>query len=241
MFQDDDIIKKSFRYLMIYPRVYATSVWEKFFTQPDDFFQLPNIQYIKNTPGDSSTVAVVEANGIAIVVKRYNIKYLAHRMRVWFRRSRAMSSWLNARRLQALGIATVEPIAMIEERFGWLRGRAFFIYRYINGQSCGDYFFVEQGLSEKVKQGLQDMAETLYKLSQAKIVHRDMHHNNLVYQAGRVAVVDLDCMRQYRFALPVFKRKHQKEVAKFIFYMRDNTAAKEYFCEELARLKESVH
>ena len=49
----------------------------------------------------------------------------------------ASVSWANTLRLEFLGINTLKPVALIEERFGPLRGRAYFNSRYLGGDDAG--------------------------------------------------------------------------------------------------------
>ena len=68
-----------------------------------------------------------------LVVKRYNMKSVSHRISRLFRRSRASRAWSYGHLLNSLGIRTPHPIALIEERFGFLRGKAYLITEYCSG------------------------------------------------------------------------------------------------------------
>ena len=79
--------------------------------------------------GNSCTVAAVESPIGRLAIKRYNIKSPLHRLRRLFRPSRAWRVWRSALLLEFTGIRTPAPVAMIEERFGPLRGRAWYVSR----------------------------------------------------------------------------------------------------------------
>ncbi|MCY3792908.1 MAG: hypothetical protein OXG51_00860, partial [Gammaproteobacteria bacterium] len=74
---------------------------------------LKNAEVIKD--GNSATVFRLKLGGSPVVVKRYNIKSLSHRIRRWFKR-RALTAWRNGHRLELLAIPTAEPLALVERR-----------------------------------------------------------------------------------------------------------------------------
>jgi len=84
--------------------------------------------------GGAATVAQVQLQGRSLVVKRYNVKSLGHWLKRFWRPSRAWHSWIAGNRLQLLGIATPQPLAVLERRWCWLRGRAYLITEYCGGQ-----------------------------------------------------------------------------------------------------------
>ena len=81
--------------------------------------------------GNSATVAKVKLGDKAYVVKRYNLKSLVHWMARFWRPSRAWASWRNAQLLCFYGIGTPKPVAMLEQRCGALRGKAYFITEHL--------------------------------------------------------------------------------------------------------------
>ena len=82
--------------------------------------------------GNSATIARVEVDCQQWVIKRYNIKNFWHWLKRCWRPSRAAVSWRNAHLLEQLGIETPAPIAMLEQRWGWLRGRAYYVSQCID-------------------------------------------------------------------------------------------------------------
>lgn len=73
------------------------------------------------------TVVRVSVSDLDCIVKRYNLKNLRHALSRCWRPSRAWHSWRAGHLLRHLGIATPEPLAVLEERFGFLRRRAFLV------------------------------------------------------------------------------------------------------------------
>lgn len=89
--------------------------------------------------GRTCTVARIQVNGKDLLVKRYNIKGFWHGLARALQASRASHCWYNAHLLQFNGIATPEPIAILEERWGWLRRRAYFVTEYVVGELASHY------------------------------------------------------------------------------------------------------
>ncbi len=147
--------------------------------------------------GGSSTVGCAVVDGKSVVIKRYNIKGFGHWLTRFWRPSRAWHSWLAAHRLQFLGIPTPAPLAMIEQRFGPLRRRAWLITEYCDGVD------LLRHLGESGDQAPDDATAsallTLFaQLQWARISHGDFKATNLLWHQGRVVLIDLDAMQVLR-------------------------------------------
>tara|TARA_Y100000815_G_C13343442_1_gene500996 strand:- start:1286 stop:2722 length:1437 start_codon:yes stop_codon:yes gene_type:complete len=147
--------------------------------------------------GGSSTVARFTQQGRELVIKRYNIKSVAHWFKRFWRPSRAWHSWLAAHRLQFLGIATPAPLAMIEQRFGPLRHRAWLITDYCAGVDLLQHLGVD-GQVVPSPQTADAMLTLFGQLVQARISHGDLKATNLLWYQGRVSLIDLDAMKEHR-------------------------------------------
>lgn len=141
--------------------------------------------------GGTSSVTLVEAEGQPLVIKRYNIKGFAHWLTRFWRPSRAWQSWLAAHRLQFLDIATPEPLAMIESRFGPLRRRAWLVTGYCPGKNLLELFGVDgQTLPDQAQAGA--LLRMVGQLTEARISHGDFKATNLLWHAGQIWLIDLD-------------------------------------------------
>ena len=98
---------------------------------PDAALAAPESQWLKR--GNSASVVRLSVDGRPVVVKRYNLKNFAHRLRRFWRPSRAWHSWRNAHRLTLWGVPTPPPVALLECRFGPLRGRAYYLSEAVAG------------------------------------------------------------------------------------------------------------
>lgn len=159
--------------------------------------------------GNSATVAKVKLGDKAYVVKRYNLKSLVHWMARFWRPSRAWASWRNAQLLCFYGIGTPKPVAMLEQRCGALRGKAYFITEHLAADNASKYV-------EKLKdepQVLENLAEQFADLFDAmkllRLSHGDFKATNFLLDKGALSVIDLDSM-----ALHSTLQSHQKAFAK---------------------------
>jgi len=152
-------------------------------------------QLLKN--GNTCTVAAVEAGGRTVVVKRYNLKHWRHALSRLWRPSRAWHSWQTAHRLDFYGIATPRALALVEERRGALRGRAFFIAEHCPGVNLLTLLDPAREPEPAMQQVLRELFALLYRL---RITHGDLKATNLLWHAGRIVLIDLDALTEHRSA-----------------------------------------
>jgi tRNA A-37 threonylcarbamoyl transferase component Bud32 len=171
--------------------------------------------------GNSSTVVKITMKSQTLVIKRYNIKSRRHALRRCMRHSRAMVSWTNAHRLRFLGIDTPQPLAVIEERWGWLRKRAYFIMAHLPARTI-DQVLRDHAQDPSGVIGCLDQLEALLKrLAAAQISHGDFKATNFLISAGRLFIVDLDGMHRYRYS-STFKRAFHKDLQRLQRNWRDS-------------------
>jgi tRNA A-37 threonylcarbamoyl transferase component Bud32 len=134
-----------------------------------------------------------------VVIKRYNLKNARHALSRAWRPSRAAHSWVEGHRLAFLGIATPAPLAMIEERAGPLRRRAWIINAWSPGQDLATHLapHVDSGPPPAEAQALRTLFATLHR---ERISHGDLKATNLLWHDGRILLIDLDAMQQHRSA-----------------------------------------
>ncbi|OOV99710.1 lipopolysaccharide kinase InaA family protein [Pseudomonas sp. MF4836] len=165
--------------------------------------------------GGAASVGRVEVAGRSLVVKRYNIKGLAHWFKRFWRPSRAWHSWREGNRLAFLGIATPKPLAVLEKRFLWLRSRAYLITEYLPGPDIIERFapFVESGAAPESE--LVALEALFAELLKERISHGDFKGHNLFWQEDRWALIDLDSMCQHS-SLSSFAPAYARDRARFM-------------------------
>lgn len=184
------VYKKNWRYEYAFKREF----WARW--QPVNVLDiealLSNASVLK--AGNTATVMQATVAGQQIVIKRYNIKSLAHWIAHCWRSSRARISWRNANLLELIGLATPKPIGFIELRWGWLRRTAYFISEYQPAQELLDVY--QQRLP--TVQEKQQIAQIFSQLQHAWLGHGDMKAQNLlINEQGHIMLIDLDAMQAF--------------------------------------------
>lgn len=161
--------------------------------------------------GDSATVARVKLkDGSKVIVKRYNIKSFVHRLERAFVTTRATHSWRNAHRLTMLGIETAAPLGILEEVFGGLHGRSFFVMEDVVAPNIAEYW---------QKNGINDFELNLVKnlfsaLRAANLYHGDFKATNILRTKTGLCLIDLDSMRVELSPIQL-ELLHKKDIERF--------------------------
>lgn len=162
--------------------------------------------------GGTCTVALAGTAAGRVVIKRYNRKGWGHALSRAWRPSRAWHSWLAGHRLAFYGIATPRPLAMIEERLGPLRGRAFLVNAYCPGGNLLDILDPAEAPSPAQQAALLGLFR---RLADVKITHGDLKATNLLWHDGAVVLIDLDAMTCHRSAA-AFGRAWRRDRARLL-------------------------
>lgn len=139
--------------------------------------------------GRTVTVVKLQWGERTLVIKRYNIKGIGHGLSRLWRPSRAWQSWLAAHRLRFLGIDTPRPLALVEERLGPLRRRAWLVSEWCDGTPLRRMLDADTEPPQPVGAALCAIFDTLVR---ERIQHGDLKATNLLWEAGRVWLIDLD-------------------------------------------------
>jgi tRNA A-37 threonylcarbamoyl transferase component Bud32 len=141
--------------------------------------------------GNSATVVRGRLDGRAVVVKRYNLKSPVQAMRRMMEPvPRFRRAWLNGQRLHLLGIATARPLALLEQRVGPLRGRAYLVMEDLGDADLASEI-AAQGLDHRRE---ADIVALFRALGDAGLSHGDTKASNFLVTDAGVGVVDLDSM-----------------------------------------------
>ncbi len=184
-------IQKRDRFV-VYRRSLESPQLQEFLQAPDDFITRGRL--LKK--GNSSTVALVQIAGRDYVLKRYNIKSFWHGLRRALRPSRAWVSWRNAHMLEMLGVATPQPLLMMERRCGALRREAYFLSEFVAGEDVLRYLAKEPINSAAWERVLAQFGQLFQVMRDYHIVHGDMKATNFISTADALIVLDLDAMRK---------------------------------------------
>ncbi|MDU8360640.1 lipopolysaccharide kinase InaA family protein [Pseudomonas syringae group sp. J309-1] len=147
--------------------------------------------------GGAASVARVEVDGRALVIKRYNIKDLAHWFKRFWRPSRAWHSWREGNRLMFLGIATPKPLALLETRFFGLRNKAYLVTEFLPGPDIIERFAPYVTSGDAPESELVALDQLFEQLVRERISHGDLKGHNVFWRQDRWALIDLDAMCQH--------------------------------------------
>lgn len=162
--------------------------------------------------GNTATVARLYVDGEAFVVKRYNIKSWRHALGRMWRPTRAQRAWQNAHRLRMLGIATFQPIALIERRFGPLRRDSYLVMRDVGGVDLRERF---------ANRHIQALVALFSDLSRAGLVHGDTKATNFIDADSAIHLIDLDAMRAPRTTWGL-RRAVARDLERFVANWKDS-------------------
>lgn len=224
-------IHKTFFNYTLCKRTCFTKAFKELLSNPDDFLANSQGPVFKCLNNDTTTVAVVEIDRRKFVVKRYNIKGLGHWLKKFWRKSRAMHAWQHAHYLQALQIPTLTPLAVIEKRFGILRGRSYFIYEYVEGIKGSDYFSAEAKIIPAWGQVIKNFVDMLRLMHKGGIIHNDLQCGNLLIVGTNPLLLDLDHVRIYRHHGKKFIREARRDLQHFLDFLASNKTAQKLFQE----------
>jgi tRNA A-37 threonylcarbamoyl transferase component Bud32 len=181
-----------------------------------DAFLVKPERNIKN--GNTCTVGMAELADKKVVVKRYNIKNFWHGVNRAFRASRAAQSWANAHRLLISNIATAQPLALVEQRWGVFRRRAYYLSEYVDAPDARQFFAQSSSADERLIVA-QQLAALLHKLYLLKYTHGDFKATNVKIVNFKPLLIDLDAMQAYRHGCCSdwwFERKHTKDLQRLM-------------------------
>lgn len=180
----------------------------------------PQLSALLNDPDAAIAAGALLKNGNTctvaghgdVVIKRYNLKNWRHALSRAWRPSRAWHAWREAHRLQFFGIATPTPLAMLEERIGPLRRRAFLFCEYCPGQNLLTLLSADSAPPQEIADAVVRLFEALCAL---RITHGDLKASNLLWHEGRIVVIDLDAMVQHR-SPAAFARAWRRDRARLL-------------------------
>lgn len=158
--------------------------------------------------GNSSSVSRVQWQGHDWVIKRYNIKSAAHRLKKQFKPSRAKRSWRNARWINHItGLATPNAIGFLESRQAGLLGTAYYICEHIKGTP------VDQLTGDAQETAKKSMPAVFELMQQLHFNHGDMKASNFLWDGKQLWILDLDAMQiqlSARKAKPLIARDRNR-------------------------------
>ena len=224
----------SWRCYRVVDRSMASAEMLEFLSDPDASLQHAGTRYLKQ--GNTCTLWITPVDGRKLVIKRYNIKNLSHKLGRALRHTRAAVSWMNAHRLWMYGILTARPVALLEERFGPLRGRAWYISEFVAGDTAAS-LCAQSGVAEKqVATAVQQVTALLAQLALSRLSHGDMKATNFILSQQGAVVIDLDAMQRHK-TVESFSRAQRRDLLRFMRNWDSCPETREMFIEMMHNSK----
>lgn len=182
-------------------------------------------QRLKN--GNTCTVGLAQLQAQSVVTKRYNIKNFWHGLGRAIRQSRAAVSWANSHRLQLLGIATPQPVALIEQKrlsmLGFApKGKSYFLSAYEHAPDVAEFFAQTSDKAARAE-AIKQIVQLFYRLYLLQISHGDMKATNIKMPSTNPMLIDLDSMQQHRYGY-FAKKAHARDLRRFMQNWKDDTS-----------------
>ncbi len=212
------VCQKNHNRFVVYRRDNESKAISRLLADPGASLEKQDARMLKD--GNTCTVWSTPVDDRYLVIKRYNLKDRAHAFNRALRKTRAAISWKNAHRLLFYGIATATPIALVEERCGPFRGRAYYIAEFVEGPDCVQQLRGNERQSNETRFTAEKIAALLADLTMVGITHCDMKGSNILFRDGRPVLVDLDAMVQHRSRW-LFLRKHRRDLRRFLKNWQD--------------------
>ena len=146
--------------------------------------------------GTRTTISLTESPQGSFVIKRYNLPSGLYAFSRLWRPSRAWNAWKEGLRLQCLGIQTPKPLALIENRIGPLRSKAWVINEFCPGTPLLEKLNPDCVPPKEQADGILSFFNALFR---ERITHGDFKASNLLWHNHQISVLDLDAMRKHRF------------------------------------------
>lgn len=180
---------------------------------------------------DGNTCTVVKATVADNhwVIKRYNIKNIAHGLSRFLRKKRAENSWKFSQLFQLLGIKTATPVALLENKIGPFKGRSYFVSQLISGSTLDHYLLSSGVLCHDMMGKTMDL---LYELYANQMSHGDLKASNVMIGDNDAYLIDLDSVKLHR-SKRTLDRAWKKDISRFLCNWEHFPEIKQFFTHGL--------
>ena len=188
----------------------------------------------------------------SVYVKHFLVPDLRAKLRQWFRRGKGRNEGRRTRLLNAIGVPTITPIALGEQRKSKILFENYLITPAIPDAVPLDEL-VEQRLPalpedrrSTIRSRLaKELATLTARLHDAGFVHKDFHPGNILVQIDAndqpiLAMIDLDALRVCR-KLNWQAAEQNLALLNHYFWLRSNRTDRLRFCEAYLKARKSTH
>lgn len=195
-------------------REMAGAEMKGFLQHPDNVFANAKAVVLKN--GRSSTVIRVTLDGRDLVIKRYNMKNIWHRLRRLFRVTRAEHSWRLAQKLQLFNVKTPIPVAYLESNVAGMRGKSYYVSEYVAGENIKDYLTPYEKEPYRAANVIQRVCKLIATLARLEMTHGDLKATNIIVDDNdQPYLIDLDGALEH-YSLSGLRKASRVEIQRFM-------------------------
>ena len=169
-------------------------------SDPEDYIRRSSAKIIQNN--FKNKIVYLEIEKVPAVIKIHNYKSTWHKIKRYFRRTRASRSWHYSFLFNENGILTPKPIAYKETRIGPLRGDSYFLYEWVDGINGEQYFTNNQRNAEKIQKAINAIVEITQKIKNLGLIHGDIRLKNMVFSGDEIFLTDFDDTKKRKWYKP---------------------------------------
>ena len=149
---------------------------------------------------ETSTVWLSDIEGLPVVVKKNHATTFWKKVKRCLKNSRSWNNLKNAQKLKVLGIPTILPLGIKEDRWGCFNwGNSYLICAYVEGVDALHLLAKGAEPTPEWPFYIHKMIALMYQLKAANISHRDLNPSNWLWAQGEWLLLDLDAMKEHRF------------------------------------------
>ncbi|MBW2056321.1 MAG: hypothetical protein JRJ26_02380 [Deltaproteobacteria bacterium] len=172
--------------------------------------------------------------GMAVFIKRFRSIGGWQKCKYLFLPSRAVTEWRISRFLRHKGILTPRAVAALERRKHGILEESFFVTQALEGASDLLHFCKERlrNQNDKKRDVIGVLAETIRKIHDAGLFHRDLHAGNLLLTGGRplsLYLVDLHQARRRRRVSLAERLWNMAQLFNSLDFIMDREAREAFF------------
>jgi len=156
--------------------------------------------------GNSTTVSKVNLSGQWVVIKRYNTNSILAGIKQLFCVSKAYNSWFVGHWMRHNGIATPNPLAVVELQLGLLWKRSYLVAEYLPFCPLEAFLQDEKYRDLHISKMVERMRALFAALRHARVSHGDCKISNLPCLQDDICLVDLDHASMHAFGLLLWWR-----------------------------------
>ncbi len=179
---------KSWCLRAVWKRAHHSADLASFLQNPDTWVERGEVL----RDGNLSTVVRTQmGEGQSVVIKRNNIWNMRH-WRHCLGVTKGHINWRNAHLLKISGIATPEPIAFAEKRWGPFRLHGYYVCGFNTSPSVMEKYRAQHPTERE----LVWLEELLTGMRLARLYHGDLHPFNMLVTDKNIELIDLDSLKE---------------------------------------------